>query len=181
MTYGYFIKVPLTHQATNYTCGAAALQSVLYYYGVQMREKKVADSLDSNPAVGTEYQNIADLAAKLGFRVEIKLAMSEEALQEYISREIPVIILIQAWAAKQVNYQNHWGDEHYVVAVGFDEGNYYFMDPYTLGHYTYFPRSELLKRWHGKQGAQEVGRLGLVFFPGNLTGSYNPQEILRLE
>ena len=30
------IKVPLTRQASGYTCGAAALQSILYYNGIWM-------------------------------------------------------------------------------------------------------------------------------------------------
>jgi len=40
------LRLPHTRQATNYTCGAAALQSVLAYYGDEFREDALAKVID---------------------------------------------------------------------------------------------------------------------------------------
>ncbi|MFZ5946313.1 MAG: cysteine peptidase family C39 domain-containing protein [Bacillota bacterium] len=175
------IKVPLTHQATSYTCGAAALQSILYYYGLQIRERRIAEKLDSNPEIGTEYQNIVDLAQSLGFSAEVKHEMEENELKQLLLNETPAILLIQAWCERNVSYKDHWGDEHYVVAIGFDEENYYFMDPYTLGNYTYLPQDKLFERWHGQQLERKLNRLAIIVTSQDAVKTYNHEEIMPLQ
>ena len=44
-----FIRVPLTRQATDYTCGVAALQSILYYYGQEFLEDDLMEKLGPTP------------------------------------------------------------------------------------------------------------------------------------
>ncbi len=44
------------------------------------------------------------------------------------------------------------GPNHYAVAIGYDEKHIYFMDPSTLGHYTFIPIAEFLDRWHDMDG-----------------------------
>src|SRR5205823_4615259 len=45
-----------------------------------------------------------------------------------------------------------WDDGHWVVAVGYDKNNLYFMDPSTAGRYTYIPKAQFLERWHDIMG-----------------------------
>ena len=51
--------LPLTRQATDYTCGASALQSVLRYYGDEWMETELANILKSDSNEGTRYNNIS--------------------------------------------------------------------------------------------------------------------------
>jgi hypothetical protein len=55
-------------------------------------------------------------------------------------------VAIQAWVDNNdgkfpIDWKNLWDDGHYCVAVGYDEERIFFMDPSTLGHYTYIPIS----------------------------------------
>jgi len=178
---GKFIKVPLTYQATSFSCGAAALQSVLYYYGLAVRERKMAERLHTNPEIGTEYKNIIKVARSFGFSAEVIFNTSLQRLEEIIDRQRPVIVLMQAWAAQPVSYQGHWGDEHYAVVIGYDRDNFYFMDPYTLGNYTYIPREQFLLRWHGREGGEFLKRLALVITREKGEEIYNPAQIFLLK
>lgn len=57
--------------------------------------------------------------------------------------------MVQAWNEnKKTNWRKDWGDEHYVVAIGYDKTNIYFEDPYVLER-TFLPFDELISRWHG--------------------------------
>jgi hypothetical protein len=48
-----FIPLPRTRQSTNWTCGVAALQSVLMYFGDEYREDRLVPVLKSNKDIGT--------------------------------------------------------------------------------------------------------------------------------
>lgn len=176
-----FIQVPLTYQATSFSCGAAALQSVLYYYGLAIRERKMAEKLRTNSEIGTEYKNIIKIAQSFDFTAKAIFNTSLNELEKFIEGDIPVIVLIQAWADKNFSYENHWGDEHYVVAIGYDMDNFYFMDPYILGNYTYMPRGDFLLRWHGREEETVLEQLAIIITRGKGQGTYNPEEILLLE
>jgi len=43
------IRIPLTRQAADYTCGVAALQSILYYYGQEFLEDDLMEKLGPTP------------------------------------------------------------------------------------------------------------------------------------
>jgi predicted double-glycine peptidase len=158
------IHVPLTRQATEYTCGVAALQSVLGYWGEDHREDELAKGLKSNTVHGTGYKNIADFAKQHGYSVGINKGMTLPQLFAEMDQRRPVICLIQAWPDKKVDFAKDWDDGHYVVAVGYDSRNVYFMDPSTLGSYTYIPRSEFLSRWHDTDGKERLVHFGMTVF-----------------
>lgn len=172
------IRVPLTRQATNYTCGVAALQSFLYYYGTEIREDEMAADLKSDPEVGTPYQNIVAYAQSLGHRVEVKQNMTIQDLQSWIDRRQPVLVLIQAWPDSPVNWAEDWNDGHYVIAVGYDQEKIYFMDPSTLGNYTFIPIPEFMDRWHDTDGNVKLVHFGMIISKDQ-TG-YDPYAILPL-
>lgn len=88
-----------------------------------------------------------------------KNGMTVPQLEASINAGNPILALTQAWtflnaAEYDVNaYENGWASGHYVVIVGYDEDNFYLMDPSTLGTYAFVPRAEFLKRWHDYDGA----------------------------
>lgn len=158
------IKLPLVRQATDYTCGVAALQSVLAYYGEESREDQLAKKLKANYHNGTAYQHIADFSRKLGFTVLINKQMTLADLKSAIDKKLPVILCIQAWGDGPAsnNYKDKWDDGHYVVAAGYDEENIYFMDPSTLGNFAYIPTREFLERWHDTDGKERLSNFGMI-------------------
>lgn len=156
------IRLPLTRQATCYTCGVSALQSVLAYYGKEFREDSLSKQLKANYHDGTAYLRIVRFAAKLGFKVDVHKDMNLPELKALIDRKQPVICLLQAWSEKPRDYTDVWSDGHYVVACGYDDENIFFMDPSTLGNFAYIPESEFVDRWHDTDGREKLRHFGMV-------------------
>ena len=180
------IRVPMQRHGTSYTCGVAALQSVLYYYNSQdpelrwVREDKLMKEMKTTED-GTDYENIVAVARAEGLRAEPHLNMTLEQLESAIDRKNPVICAIQAWSDTPGDYQDKWDDGHYVVAIGYDQERLYFMDPSTMGNYTYITKANFLKRWHDEdRGHVKVIGLGIIFSKDAKPG-YDPDLVLELE
>lgn len=156
------LQLPLTRQATDYTCGVAALQSIFAYYGDEFTEMPLAKSLKCNFKFGTAYKSIESYAKQQGYSVEIHKDMTLEQLKQLIDKRLPVLCLVQAWAAVPTDYRTEWKDGHYVVAVGYDEKNIFFMDPSTLGDFSYIPLDEFVERWHDTDGHERLHHFGMV-------------------
>jgi predicted double-glycine peptidase len=177
------IRVPLARQATSYTCGVAALQSVLAYYGIAVRQDRLAAALQADPEQGTNYHNMAAYAEAQGLRVQVCIDMRLEELQQLLDAGQPVIVALQAWADAPSCYAGAWDDGHYAVAVGYDAERFYFMDPSTLGNYTYIPIAQFLERWHDMYLEAGVP-VRLVHFGLVVAGErplYDPAVILPME
>lgn len=173
------IRVPLTRQSRDYTCGTAALQSVLAYYGEEFREDELEKALKSNEKEGTAYLEMARFALNKSFQVDIVKEMKFERLKTDIQSGLPVICLIQAWPERTVDYEKDWEDGHYVVAIGFDTNNLYFMDPSTLGNYTYIPITEFLSRWHDTDGKERLQNFGMVI--SKESPVFKPDAVKKIE
>jgi predicted double-glycine peptidase len=179
------IKVPRLRQATDYTCGVCALQAVLAYYGDDVREDVLSRALKANPRDGTRYQAIADYSRKQGYNVAIKKDAELQELEAILKSGLPAICLIQAWAetkssspGKKIDYASDWQDGHYVVAVGFDKDNFYFMDPSTVGTYTYIQRNDFLERWHDTDGHEKLHHFIMVI---SKEKPYDPEAITEIK
>lgn len=177
------IPTPLVRQPDNYTCGVAALQSVLHYYGVAVRYDMLAAALGADPAQGTNYRRMAAYAQSCGLEVTCFTEMSLELLYHQIDHGAPVIVALQAWGSDQANaYRDAWDDGHYAVVVGYDQNYVYFMDPSTLGNYTYIATDEFLARWHDcyEEAGETIrlNRLGMVLRGGDV--GFSPDRILPM-
>ena len=174
------IEVPLCRQAADYTCGIASLQSLLGYYGADVRQDVLAKKCKSKRSTGTRYENIIKCAESFGLIMLSETDMTVEQLKSLIDESKPVIVVIQAWSDDpETSWDEDWDDGHYVVAVGYDDLNIYFMDPSTLGNYTYIPLDEFLNRWHDKSKKEVLDHFGM--YSTNGTPSYNPKEIKKLD
>lgn len=141
------IEFPDLRQMTTYSCGASALQSVLFYYGIDTKELELSKKLKTTPDWGTEHTEIEKIAIEYGLKVEMKEKMTIEDLKKFIDNKIPVILAIQAWQDRKINYENDYDDGHYVVAIGYDDKKIIFEDPSTIGR-GFLTYEELEKRWH---------------------------------
>lgn len=176
----HLIHVPLTRQATDYTCGVAALQSILYYYGQEIRQDVLAEKLQSTPEDGTTYPNIVKYAQSQGFDVAVHTDLTLVDLRGYIDRQQPVLLAIQAWRDTPGDWLKDEEDGHYVVAVGYDRENFYFMDPSTLGNFAFIPNDEFLSRWHDTYQGAALQHFGIVMTKPSAE-RYDFDKIKRME
>ncbi len=173
------ITVPLVRQSTDFTCGVAALQSVFAYFGDDYREDQLAKELKAVPKTGTHYQEMVRLAKAKAYSVKVLKDMTIDDLKKGIADGKPVICLIQAWADKAVDYSKDWLDGHYVVAIGYDTNNIFFMDPSTLSNYTFIPTKEFLNRWHDTDGKEKLVHFGLIIEKSK--PKYNPAAFIKMD
>jgi hypothetical protein len=185
------IRVPLVRQTKDYTCGAAALQSILLYYGEDdYSQAELAKILGAHPQHGTSYRAILRFAnrkfsdpKKRDFLMWKRCDMAIDDLRQVIDSGRPSILIFQAWGKPGVNWKKEWKEGHYAVAVGYDENNLYFMDPSTPGHYSYIPNEEFLDRWHDRDPAtgEKLIQCGLVIGNDRKMPSYDFRIIMRMD
>jgi predicted double-glycine peptidase len=106
--------------------------------------------------------------------------MRLDDLRDFIDKGEPVIVLIQAWAESPVDYSRDWEDGHYVVAIGYDRDNVYFMDPSTLGNYTYLPNREFFDRWHDEDAGVQLNHFGMIITMEERERFYEPDRLHRI-
>ncbi len=145
------LAMPDVRQHTVYACGAAALQAVLGYYGIDARQDTLMQKLGTDPKIGTRWWEIERIAGEYGLKAADQEHMTLADLVRFIDRGIPVIIALQAWVEVPAGAPKAWEerteDGHYLVTTGYDETNIYFEDPAMFG-IGYIPRAELDARWH---------------------------------
>ncbi|MEI6286781.1 MAG: C39 family peptidase [Bacillota bacterium] len=177
------IKIPKTRQATDHTCGVASFQSLLYYYGIEIREDKLATALHAEDYARTG--EIVKYAQAQGLTADTRRNMTLADLQQYIDKKNPVMVCMQAWPDKPMTieaYQTDWEDGHWVVIIGYDKTNIYMMDPSTLGNYAYVPRTEFEARWHDYDDdiTKPYVHFGIIITSSKPT-TYNPNVITYME
>lgn len=181
------LAVPLVRQANSFSCGAAALMSVLYYYQrYDGREVALYERLGTTERDGTHPARIVAGARAFGLRAELRQGVSVAALRAALARREPVIVNLQAWTddPRHVNWRDAWEDGHYVVAVGIDAARLYVMDPSTAGGYAYVPLAELPDRWHDYEEVDghrvEYHRMA-IFVSGPAPATEYPRAPIRME
>lgn len=190
------IALPVVRQGTGYTCGVACAQSILYYNGIDFREDNLAQELGSTPEDGTNIDRIISFLNEVtpedgwwlglgtefsdGIGAEKREDMTLEELCAAIDEGKPVICCIQAWYGESgYDYTDEWECGHYVIAIGYDEENIYFMDPSTLGNYTYIEREEFLTRWHDSANGVICNHMGIVITNPNPV--FSADQVLPME
>jgi sialate O-acetylesterase len=159
------VHVPGVQQHDNYSCGAAALMAVCSSFGVGPEElEDYKKKLGTNEENGTNVYEMLKMARELGLTAEIRHNMKLDELRKCLDDGAPVICSIQAYGDPDSYYRDDNG--HYVVAVGYDEGNFYFEDPVLPGRDGFLPVKEFDRRWHDDEGTTEKpdphAHLGLI-------------------
>lgn len=174
----HFTPVPLCLQETPYTCGVACVQSILACYGIVYRQDALVDLLKSKPYFGTDVESIIHFMNMLNFQASYVMNMNIDNIKDYIDHSITPILLIQSWKEDDIDYSAIWRDSHYVIACGYEEDRIIFMDPITLGNYTYTHNDELIKRWHTlNQEGQHNYFSGIIIKNEKLPFVYKPYII----
>jgi len=144
-----FFSVPLVRQATEYSCGAAALLSVLYYWQVyDGGEVSLFKDLKTTED-GTDPLEMAKFAKKVGLNTQLKESTTLADIEEGLAKGQTILVDFQAWPDEPVNdYKTHWDSGHYAVVVGMDANRIYFMDPSVASGYGFLSREDFVERWH---------------------------------
>lgn len=142
------LTFPDTRQYSNFDCGAAATQSVAYYYGREFREDRLVKILKADPEVGVASGDIIKFFVGLGGFYVHAARMTLDEVKGWLDRKVPVILLIQAWGEPGVDYSIGLEDGHWVVAIGYDDTRMFFDDPSLLDNRGFIPFKELEVRWH---------------------------------
>jgi predicted double-glycine peptidase len=151
--------MPDTRQSTEYSCGAAALQAVLGYWGRDIGEEDLREMLNTDEESGTYPDDIIRVADALGLLAEYQENMTLVDLEDYVAQGIPVMVDCQAWRSlSQYNesWADTWGNGHWMVVIGIDEYNVTLEDPYLLGDRGILSREEFEARWHNSRGLDDT-------------------------
>ena len=142
------IDLPIGRQTFDFDCGAKALQVVMAYYGIAVREDELIGELKCD-ADGVPVQNMVSVAEKRGFSVVAECGVSLETVKRYVDENHPVIVLVQAWAERYMTLED-WkednDDGHYVIVTGHHGYIIVFEDPASFG--TWMTEEEFIARWH---------------------------------
>jgi len=182
------LTFPDSRQATNFSCGAASVQAVLYYYGIEVREDKLIKIFDAKPThivhSGIDPDTLKQKMEQLwGLKVQMG-EMTIEDVKDFIDKDIPVILAIQAWrgednASDETDYTGEYKDGHYVVAIGYTDHSMIFDDPSIPSNRAYLPFDELDTRWHDNDYHGNVyEHLGLAVHGKQPT--FNPKTIKKI-
>jgi len=156
---------PEIEQAFDYDCGACAMQAVLEYYGIDLREEKFIKLLGTTKKYGTAFKGFKKAAKKFKLK-SIFREMSIDMLKKNIDLGRPTIIALQAWPdRKTTRWEKHWSSGHYVIPIGYDKKKIYFDDPSVLKR-AYLTFKELEKRWHDVDGKSKkrYSHMGISFY-----------------
>ena len=154
------LEFPTARQTYNYDCGAKAMHAVLTYYGIDTNENKILQIAKTTPKRGTPVHGMIRVAQHFKLKARIE-ELSIPKLKKYIDREIPVILLLQAWGGQVADLKRDWKDGHYVVAIGYDKERIYFEDPSSILR-LYISYQDLEERWHDIDKAKKYLQTGIV-------------------
>jgi len=182
------LPLPLIAQAHSWSCGAAAMLSVLSYWQVyDGNESSLYSGLGTTDQDGTDPLNMAKFAQSLDLEAEVKVNQTIADLYQGLLHKKTVILDIQAWGGTgtdPIDYENRWEDGHYVVLVAIDRAYLYFMDPSVIGGYAFMAKKDLVKRWHDYEirNGERVENMQLaIYIQGSDAVSSFPKKLLRID
>lgn len=143
------IDLPSGRQTFDFDCGAKALQLVMAYYGVEVREDELLQELGID-RYGVPVKNLVAAAERRGFQVAAQCGVPLGTLKQYMDENQPVIVLVQAWAERYMTIEDWKRDDddgHYVIVIGHSGDIIVFEDPASFRK-TWMTQREFLARWH---------------------------------
>jgi predicted double-glycine peptidase len=145
-----------TQQATEYSCGASALQSVLSYWGTDVDEHELMKLMGTTEQEGTYPEKMVHAARALGFEAEARQNLSLEEVREFTAAGHPMIALAQVWRSQSQaavkRARDEWDAGHYIVVLGVDDEYVYFQDPYIRMCKAFASRRMFEAHWHQVMG-----------------------------
>jgi len=151
--------VPDQRQDNSYSCGVAALQSVLGRYGIQVAESDLTKELGTSPEKGTSPQQMLKVLRGRRLRCEDMTEMKLPKMYRSLLLGYPILAPIQAYGTEEEF--DHRESGHWVVVTGVSKEIVTLQDP------SHGPRKvpirEFLRRWRDRSDdGKEYHRYGIV-------------------
>jgi uncharacterized protein len=179
------LPVPAVRQATDYSCGPAALLAVLRYWRKPVAcEQDLYAPLQTTPQQGTEPPMLEAVARAHGLDARWRTGVTVDELRAAVAAGTTVILDLQAWRTTRRAWRDDWDDGHYVVVVAIDDGRLYAMDPSSDTGYAWLPVDELVDRWHDfedRHGPRNEFSHGALFVTGTSHASSRPSRPVRMQ
>jgi predicted double-glycine peptidase len=180
-----YLQLPIIRQATNYSCGPAALLSILTYWGVSDEsESELYEALGTTEDHGTHPKKIVEVAQKYKLTARMQENTTFLELKQALKEGATIILDIQAWREDpKVPWHQVWDDGHYVNLIALDNQFVYLMDPSTASGYTYIPIGEFFERWHDyeiENGKRRNYHRMMIYIKGLNSLPKYPQKLTRL-
>lgn len=183
------INFPEFRQAYVYDCGASAVQAILAFFGIDEREEIILQQLRTDENSGTSISNIKRvLNNEYNIKTKEFNNLTINSLKKLLNKNIPVLMLIQAWPDEKKKsieeWENEWEEGHYVIAVGYTDKEIIFEDPSSVVR-TYIPFEELDKRWHDSyflpSGKEKIiDHWGMIFL-ANTDYKYDEMNVIKMD
>jgi ABC-type bacteriocin/lantibiotic exporter with double-glycine peptidase domain len=149
------LEVPGGTQSHDYDCGAKCLQLIMQYHNVSVAYPSLLSRVQDDKENGVSINKIKSLARSYGFKARSAVNCRIRGLEERISNRQPVMVLIQAWAHKNLK-PNEWRNMgkgsrdygHYAIVMGFDDDFIILRDP-NIPRRIRMTKAEFVARWHG--------------------------------
>jgi predicted double-glycine peptidase len=168
------LEFPTNQQDNNATCGSAAVQAVLTYYGQGDKIDFISKALHTGEN-GTDYDKIIAFFKKLKFEV-IAGRMTDQDLKSFVDKGIPVIVEIQAWRNDGHYTYNTYANGHYCVIIGYENNRFVMEDPALNNEKGYIPFEGFDVRWRGYgKTTEHLDNFGIAVI-GKPVFKYNQTE-----
>jgi predicted double-glycine peptidase len=152
-------------QASDFDCGAQALQTVMAYYGVEVRRDRLIRELGTGQH-GTDVRAMVAFARKKGFQVETGEGWTLDDVKGHVDQGHPVIVLVQAWSDRYMTlkeWRTNYEDGHYAIVIGYNDKAVFFEDSAAF-YRTWLNNGEFQARWHDMDPAtgRKLEQFGMV-------------------
>ena len=151
------IDLHIGRQTFDFDCGAKALQTVMAYYGVEVRQDELMGDLGTGEE-GTPVAGMVAVARQHGFDVKASAGWTLREVKRMVDAGYPVIVLLQAWADRYMtleDWRKDYDDGHYAIVIGWAKGVLLFEDPASFRR-TWLREREFLARWHDRDTKANV-------------------------
>jgi predicted double-glycine peptidase len=174
------LGVPAVRQATDYSCGPAALLAVLRYWrAFGGGERDLYAPLHTSVKDGTEPWALEAYARERGLTAQYRVGATVDELRRALAAGQTVILDLQAWRDDDRAWSTDWDDGHYVVLIAMDARRLYVMDPSADSGYAWLELDDFVTRWHDyvKEGDRIVRLQHMaVFVAGTAHGEARPRR-----
>lgn len=133
------IKVPLnpTRAKYDYDCGPTSIRGIYKFHDKNYDHFYFIDICNTRRKYGTTINGMLKAIKEIEYKSKYFEDMSISELKNQLRLRRPVICLISAW-----------NTGHYVVAIGYDKDNFYFMDSGLWNSIGFIPKKEFEERWY---------------------------------
>ena len=171
------LDFPGLTQSYEWDCGAKALQAVIAYFGIEIREELLIKYAKTNSKDGTSIADMTNTLKKFKLKFDAR-NMTINDLKGYIDQKMPILILLQAWSEKKIDYAKAFDHSHWVVAIGYDRNRIIFEDPHAFDR-TFLENKELEERWHAEENGTKIFNYGIAVFGKN--PNYRNNKIIHMD